>query len=110
MLVPLSKPRTSDAVEHKFGGKQGPMMNDGRTVTKSIPFSLQNSHAALSASIFDIAYHAFKIYTLQNYNPPMLYFDARKHKFLLPGVSRRIPRSSTMIHLVVCLDQNHFLP
>ena len=57
--LPLSKPRTSDAVEHKSGGRLGPITNEGRTVTKSIPFSLLNSHAAFSARIFDRAYHIF---------------------------------------------------
>lgn len=58
IYVPLNKPRTSEAVEHKSCGKLGPMMNDGRIVTKSIPFSLQYSQAAFSAIIFDIGYHA----------------------------------------------------
>ena len=39
--VPLNKPSTSDVVEHKSVAKLGPIINDGRIVTKSIPFSLQ---------------------------------------------------------------------
>jgi hypothetical protein len=58
MYVPLNKPRTSDAVEHKSDGKLGPMMNAGKIVTKFIPFSLLYSQAAFSAIVFDIGYHA----------------------------------------------------
>lgn len=54
--IPLSKPRTSDAVELNSGGKLRPTTNEGRTVTRSIPFWLQKSHAALSASVFDKTY------------------------------------------------------
>ena len=54
--LPLSRPSISDAVEHRSGGKLGPMTNVGRTDTKSIPFALQNSHAAFSAKIFDKGY------------------------------------------------------
>lgn len=57
--LPLSKPRTSDAVEHNSGGKLGPITNAGRMVIKLIPFLLQNSHAAFSASVFDKAYQIF---------------------------------------------------
>ena len=58
-MLPFSKPRTSEAVEHKSGGKLGPMTNEGRTVTKSIPVLLQNSHAAFSAKVFDKTYQIF---------------------------------------------------
>lgn len=54
--LPCSKPRISDAVEHKVGGRLGPTTNEGRTVTRLIPFSLQNSHAAFSAMVLDSTY------------------------------------------------------
>lgn len=59
--VPLSSSRTSAAVEHKSGGKLGPTTNEGRTVTKSIPFLLQKSQAALSAETFDKGYQYFVV-------------------------------------------------
>ena len=57
--LPLSKARVLDAVEHKSGGRPGPTTHEGTIVTKSIPFSSQNSHAAFSARTFDRAYHIF---------------------------------------------------
>lgn len=57
--APFSKARTSEAVAHNSGGKLGPMRNEGRTVTRSIPFLLQNSHAAFSARVLDKAYQVF---------------------------------------------------
>ena len=57
--IPFSKARTSDAVEHKSGGRLGPITKVGRMVTKSILFSLQNSHAAFSARVFAKAYQIF---------------------------------------------------
>lgn len=46
-------------MEHKFGGKLGPTMNEGRTETKSSPFLLQKSQAAFSANTFDKGYQIF---------------------------------------------------
>jgi hypothetical protein len=49
----------SEAVTDSSCDKLGPITNDGRTVTRSMLFSLANSHAAFSADIFARAYHSF---------------------------------------------------
>lgn len=55
--IPWNKPRTSEAVEQRLGGRLGPIIKAGRIVTRSMLFSLQKSHAAFSAWIFDSGYH-----------------------------------------------------
>lgn len=52
-------------MEHNWEGRLGPITKAGRTVTKSIPLSSQNAQAALSARVFDRAYHILITMTLE---------------------------------------------
>lgn len=58
--LPWRRPRTTDMLALKVGGRIGPITAPGLTTTTSKPSSLANSQAAFSASVFDSEYHSYQ--------------------------------------------------
>ena len=68
--IPLIRYLIISALVLSVGCSNGPMTIPGFIVTKSIPLSFENFHAACSASVFDKTYHSwYKHYVANNYIP-----------------------------------------